>query len=372
MFDLARLRGTMLAVASVALGLVILGAMLRWATDRRPGSFPSMGSKMDVGLLRRAGGRIALAARDRRRDPRSGDNLGVVLGASTMYAAIDPTLLADGDREGPARWLDLCCADATIGDLDRIARLLDRGGLRPSVAVVGINLGMLARSGDLLADDMLVDRPPDAFREPAAVPARKPAGLIGSLGRLARRSGDWLRPNLMKFQQIKNIAMFEWRVATLLGAGAEIDGALEPAPEYWKPPSPWMSAATADFVEWQVREYTRKGWFSADAFGTDSPNARALERLVVGLRRRGARVVLVLLPESTRLRERVPPEAIRRLTALVGALPEGDAPEVVDLRGTITDAWLVDLVHLGPLGREEVTRRLARHLAGPPAIAARR
>jgi hypothetical protein len=105
--------------------------------------------------------------------------------------------------------------------------------------------------------------------------------------------------------------------------------------------------------------------------GPDGPNVRALEGLVVGLRRRGARVVLVLLPESSRLRERVPPEAMRRLSALLGSLAGGDVPELLDLREALDDAVLGDLVHLGVLGREEATRRLARHLAGPFATARR-
>ena len=151
-----------------------------------------------------------------------------------------------------------------------------------------------------------------------------------------------------------------------------VDGAFAPAPDDWTPPAAWTSPATEEFRAWQVREFARKGWFSADAFGPDGANVRALEALVVGLRRRGARVVLVLLPESSRLRERVPPEAMRRLSALLGSLAEGDAPELLDLRAALDDAVLVDLNHLGVPGREEATtRRVARHLPGPPAMARR-
>ncbi len=365
MLDLGRLRGTALALAVVALGLGALLASLRWATDSRPGWFPPIGSKMDIGALHKAGGRVARAARDRRRDPRLGDRLGVVLGSSSMQSALDPTLLAAGIADDPARWLNLCGPDESPLDLARIARLLDRGGLRPSVVVVGINLPAMARPGDLLADAMLADPAPDPRRPTAPGPSRPP-------GQPARRVGDWLRPNYTRFNHIKDRALFEVRVAALLAAGAGIDGVFEPAAEYWTPPPAWLSPATEEFRDWQAREFARKGWFEADAFGQEGPNVRALRDLLVGLRRRGARVVLVLLPELSRLRERVPPEAIRRLSATVDALPEGDAPEVLDLRAALDDAGLVDLVHLGPLGREEVTRRLARHLAGPPAIAVRR
>jgi hypothetical protein len=372
MFDLGRLRGMGLALASVALGLGAFWGTLRWATDCRPEWFPAVPSKMDVTALERAGSRIARAARDGRLGTRGDDRLGVILGSSSMLSALDPALLADGYKEGPARWLNLCGPDENPLDLERIARLLDRAGVRPSV-VVGINLPALARAGDLLADAVPDDPAPIAtlWSEPPRPPSSGAARLLRSLVHLVRDAGGRLRPNFLKFSHIKNLALFEGRVAILLAAGVGIDGAFAPAPDDWTPPATWISPTTEEFCAWQMREYTRKGWFSADAFGPDGPNVRALEGLVVGLRRRGARVVLVLLPESSRLRGRVPPEAMRWLAALLGSLAEGDAPELLDLRAALDDAVLVDLVHLGVLGREEATRRLARHLAGPPATAGR-
>ena len=369
-FDLGRLRGPGLALAAVALGLGGLWAALRWATDCRPGWFPAVPSKMDVSALERAGARIARVARD----GRPGNRLGVVLGSSSMQSALDPARLADGYGEGPARWLNLCGPDESPLDLARIARLLDRAGGRPSVAVVGINLPALASPGDLLSDAIPADPAPYAFRpsSPTRPPASAAARLLRSLDRLARDAGDRLYPNFLKFHHIKNLALFEGRVAILLAAGAGIDGAFAPAPDDWTPPAAWTAPATEEFRDWQAREYARKGWFSADAFGPDGPNVRALEELVVGLRRRGARVVLVLLPESSRLRGRVPPEAMRRLSALLSSLPSDDAPELLDLRAALDDAALVDLVHLAIPGRQEATRRVARLLAAPPRTTSRR
>ncbi len=368
MFDLARLRGTALALASVALGLGISAAALRWATDFRPGWFPSMPSKMDVGALERIGGRVALAARDIGRDPQIGDRLGVILGSSTMQTALQPELLS---VEGEVRWLNLCGPDAGLVDLERVARVLERGGLRPSVAVVGINLGMLAAPGDLMAEAMLADLAPPAWSQLSRPrrPASGPARFFRSLGRLAGDAGDWLRPSFTKIHYLKDLAVFEWRLAAAPGVG--IDAAFAPASDYWTPPPAWADPATDEFRAWQVREYTRKGWFAADAYGPDGPNVRALAGLLARLRRLDSRVVLVLLPEPAGLRERMPAEACRRLTALVAGLPPADAPEVLDLREALGDGDLMDLVHPGPLGREAVTRRVARSLAGPAAVARR-
>ncbi|HEY2159116.1 MAG TPA: hypothetical protein VGH33_26040 [Isosphaeraceae bacterium] len=369
MFDLARLRGTALALASVALGLGISAAALRWAADCRPGWFPSMPSKMDVVALERVGGRVARAARDIRRDPRIGDRLGVILGSSTMQSALEPGLLIVED--GPKRWLNLCGPDASPIDFGRIARLLERGGVRPSVAVVGINVGMLADPGDLMADAMLADPAPPAWSRLSSSrpPASGPARLFRSLGRLAGDAGDWLRPNITKLHYLKDLAAFEWRLAAAPRVG--IDAAFAPASDYWTPPPAWVDPATDEFRAWQVREYARKGWFSADAYGPDGPNVRALADLLARLRRLDSRVVLVLLPEPAGLRARVPAEAGRRLSALVAGLPPADAPEVLDLRDALRDGELMDLVHPGPLGREAVTRRVARLLAGPAAVARR-
>jgi hypothetical protein len=370
MFDLARLRGSALALAWVVLGLGALFATLRWAADHRPGWFPSVPSKMDVGALEKAGRRVARAVRDERHDLGLGDRLGVILGSSTMQSALDPAPLAERFRDGPARWLNLCEPDASPLDLLRIARLLEQGEVRPSVVVVGINLPALAAPGDLLADAMLADPAPNAYRPSS--PAPRPPGLVRRIVGLARDSGDWLRPNFTKVNYLKDRAVFEWRLAAVLGAGAEIDGVFTPASEDWTPPAAWSAPATDEFRDWQAREYTRKGWFAADTYGPDGPNVRALADLLASLRRRGARVVLVLLPEPTCLRERVPAEANHRLSALIAGLAPADAPELLDLREAVDDAQFVDLAHLGPLGRDEVTRRLARSLAAPPAVAARR
>jgi hypothetical protein len=371
MFDLARLRGTALALASVALGLGISAAALRWATDRRPGWFPSIPSKMDVGALERIGGRVARAARDVRGDPRLGERLGVVLGSSTMQSALQPELLTVEGGAGAVRWLNLCGPDAGLVDLERVARLLERAGVRPSIALVGINLGMLADPGDLLSDAMLADPAPPAWAQlsRARPPASGPDRLARSLGRLAEDAGGWLRPNLTKLHYLKDLAAFEWRVAAAPAVG--IEAAFAPASDYWTPPAAWADPATDEFRAWQVREYTRKGWFAADAYSPDGPNVRALADLLIRLRRLGARVVLVLLPEPTGLRERVPAEARRRLSTLIASLPAADAPEVLDLREAVGDRDLTDLVHPGPLGREAVIRRVARLLAGPAEVARR-
>ncbi len=315
----------------------------------------------------RIGGRVALAARDIRSDPRLGGRLGVILGSSTMQTALEPGLLIVED--GPARWLNLCGPDASLVDFERVARLLERGGVRPSVAVVGINVGMLADPGDLMAEAMLADPAPPVWSQlsRARRPATGPARFLGSLGRLAGDAGDWLRPNLTKFNYLKDLAAIEWRLAAAPTMG--IDAAFAPASDYWTPPAAWADPATDEFRAWQIREYARKGWFSADAYGPDGPNVRALTGLLTRLRRLDSRVVLILLPEPAGLRERVPAEAGRRLSAVIAGLP--DAPEVLDLREAVGDGHLMDLVHLGPLGREAVTRRVARLLAGPAAIARR-
>ncbi len=367
MFDLARLRGTALALGSLALALGMFAVALRWATDCRPGWFPSVPSKMDVGALERIGGRAARAALDVRRDSRLGGRLGVILGSSTMQAALEPGLLAV--EGGPARWLNLCGPDAGLVDLERVARVLEGAGVRPSVAVVGINLGMLADPGDLMTEAMLNDPAPPAWSQlvKARPSASGPARFLRSIGRLAGDVGDWLRPNATKLHYLKDLAVFECRLAAAPSVG--IDAAFAPASDYWTPPAAWADPATDEFRAWQVREYTRKGWFSADAYGPGGPSVRALTGLIGRLRRQDARVVLVLLPEAAGLRARMPAEAGRRLSALIAGLP--DAPEVLDLREALGDGELMDLVHPGPLGREAVTRRVARRLAGPAEVARR-
>jgi hypothetical protein len=60
--------------------------------------------------------------------------------------------------------------------------------------------------------------------------------------------------------------------------------------------------------------WRKKGWFDASCFRADGPNVRAAVRVISELRDLGTDVVVVLVPESTRLRIVVPPEASESLT----------------------------------------------------------
>jgi hypothetical protein len=73
--------------------------------------------------------------------------------------------------------------------------------------------------------------------------------------------------------------------------------------------------------------------------------------------------VILLLPERSDLRSRVPAEAMNCLNAtLARGFGDDGPPPSIDLRDAITDDQFHDTLHLNQRGRMETSRRLAEQL----------
>jgi hypothetical protein len=105
-----------------------------------------------------------------------------------------------------------------------------------------------------------------------------------------------------------------------------------------------------------------KGWIEPSCYSADGDNARALIAIIREARARRIKVVILLLPEGSRLRAEVPPEA---MDCLHEALRKGfgtDAPPVFDFRNLLADSSFHDTIHPDRAGRQATTRALAEAL----------
>jgi len=96
-------------------------------------------------------------------------------------------------------------------------------------------------------------------------------------------------------------------------------------------------------LDGQEQYFERLGVFDPMAYTNSSKSLVTLIDLIRRLRNRGAKVLLVLMPEHSRIQRRTPADALRVLHASLERAFPNDTPHFVDLRSSEDDAAFVDL-----------------------------
>jgi hypothetical protein len=112
----------------------------------------------------------------------------------------------------------------------------------------------------------------------------------------------------------------------------------------------------------QMAQWQAFGWFDERLFSTRSAEARAFAAQLDAATRFAPHTLVVLMPESSALRARVPERAGATLQELVAAQA---APSIrlLDLRAALPDTMFHDHVHLNRDGRARLSMLLGEHVA---------
>jgi hypothetical protein len=339
-------------------------------------------STMEGGQEAVAGARIAGALAKTRRDAGHKPDLGVLLGASAVGMDIDPTLLeAERGPTAPARWLSLYANGANASDLRGLSELLFMDGPPTKLLVLGLHPSLLARSDSYLTDPTRIDTRDfwrayeaghltSARQELAAlmlVPMNRWFPERTRIGHQSRVLAAKLKRSLFAALGLGADSLYApdvdpWTVRLLIAderaEGRVADGA--------------RRVAARELQEGPMREglfgeVKDKGWYTAASYSPEGPQSRDLIDTIRAARSRGIEVVILLLPERSDLRSRVPAEAMTCLNETLRRAFEGTgAAPVVDLRDTIADDQFHDTLHLNQKGRAETSRRLAEYLRARP------
>ena len=125
----------------------------------------------------------------------------------------------------------------------------------------------------------------------------------------------------------------------------------------------------------RIREYGLRGYYDPQAFSRSHEQAASLVKLIERLRARRAMVVIVLMPEHSTLRQRVPPEAMAALLDPLTRRFAEEIPLIIDVRDAIPDSGFNDISHLNDAGRALFTPLLAetihRHVPRRPPLMGR-
>lgn len=367
MYDLRRLRGTLIALAGVAAALGGFGLVASSALGGRPRWLPASDSTMDTIRYTTMGGKIAAVARPGAL-PR-GERLGILLGSSSLQCAVDPTRLGPPPDGRPIRWLTLLGEGANGADLRDLGRHLARGGLRPAVLVLAINPSLLARSTEFLSDpssfDLHILREHLTTRHLGLAQRDVEAMLLVPWNRAfpqRTRIGHQIR---LLIQATK------MRVAGAFGLG--FASIYAPAADPWVVPD-WTDRdhAPRSAIPMQMDGWRVRGWLDPASYALDGPNVLALMDLIRDARARGSEVIIVLMPEPSVLRDAMPAAARLTLDRALERHFGPASPRVFDLRDAMDDSEFWDTIHLDPHGKRVFTVRLSRAFRPPERSGAER
>jgi hypothetical protein len=346
MFKLARLKpfgevaGWMIVVGvAVNVALTALNATpaLAWLPKTVTGT----------GFLEESRSRVTQAAEEYRtgRIP-SHQRLATLVGISNMREAIDLSVLSKVVGE---EWRFLGVAGAGFG-MDAIREYADlvlSSDLRPDVAVLGFGLHQLGNA-------------------PPGRGLPKPLGVVGYLSRgnvrqaaIALRDSTWSYARRQDVRVTVEAAALDLRAWLFDRFGVRLPQPIEQSPWREMVRSDWPDHFSDATLRAQEKAYAEYGLFELETYQNSKKNITILLNIIEQFRRQHTKVVLVLLPEHSRLSERIPTQALDVMQRHLRERFAAETPPVLDFRQAVDDAGLVDLPHLNQKGRIEFSRKLA-------------
>jgi len=279
---------------------------------------------------------VAAAAQYRDGDIDRDEPLVLVLGLSSASEGIQlETLRRNVGHD--TRFLALCGAGRNMGEVTRYAGPLLASDVRPDLVVIAIN------------PFHLMDPPP--FKD----------GFVNNLRQtkvIAELTGFWFYLRRADIKHAVDVSILDARHRLFDAFDVRMD---ESGPDPWREIIRMGLMQTSTEADWQakIRQYGLRGYYDPQAYIRSREQAAALIALITEFKARDADIMIVLMPEHSSLRQRIPPEA---MDALLDPLHEAFSdrlPPVIQLREAIPDSGFADISHLNESGRTRLSPLLA-------------
>lgn len=346
--------GVLAIAINVVLSVLAGTPVLRWLPKTVSGN----------GYLEDARARVSEATEEYRAGRlKPGTHLGAFVGISNVRQDINLAVIADG--AGPEwRFIGLAGAGIGIGDVARHAEVLLSSDLRPDLVVLGFGL------------QQLVDTRP----KPGAVNV----GVVEYLRRAdLRNAATGIRNSVWAYSRRQDVSLTTQSAVLMARAslfhlfGVELSQTEENHRSPWREmiKSDWPAHFSANTLHEEEQFFADLGVFDRKTYENSPVAAATLNTLIAQFRDRGAKVVILLMPEHSTLQRRIPQEARALMEArLRQAFPETGL-HLLDFRRSVDDSGFVDLAHLNQEGSLEFSRLLAktmRDLPEKPSLSTRR
>ena len=378
MIKLERYRERLVTMLAALLIALLWGGAAGLLYLQIPHPIRSVWKRMDSRYLQVIGATVARLDAELAAEPRP---FGVILGLSTVRRGIDPRVLGQG---AGLDWINLAVGGGTFSQLAYYSAPLLGSGLHPAVAVLGVHSVWLAESDSPAATRVVPVRfplpkaaldTPELKRLVKRRLERREAARRGPAARVlsplaAALSGRqrWLSMHLNGARLGFKHAVAQARLQLLPTFGVDLRIIYpQPGRDPWETPKAFDRPSAKEGNLARLAELWRQlGWFTASAYRSSNHEVAQLRALVAALKRRGATVVVALMPEPPNYRHRFPIEARILLLETLGSIPD---IEIIDHWGALDDDGLFfDRMHLNESGRAAYSSLLAKRLA--PIVAA--
>lgn len=276
-----------------------------------------------------------------------GEQLCAIVGLSNVREAV-PLKVVSEEAGLACRYLGLGAAGGGMPDVVPQARLLLESELRPDLVLLGIG-----------PHQLLDTRPkPNALQMSFLESLRK--GDFRNAA-IAIRNDSWFFARRNDISITLENHLLDARAALFRAFGVHLQEAAADRRSPWREMIRTIFAE--HFSEATLREeeqfFQGLGAFDRETYTNATKAPTILIQLVRDFRAHGAVVVVVLMPENSRLRQRMPPNVLEVVSMPLHRAFGEDMPPILDLRDAVEDSGFVDLAHLNPAGSA-----LCGHLIG--------
>jgi hypothetical protein len=341
MVDRRKLRLVLSLALTAAVTVGVLNAVLVVTLGPKPAWLVPRQQPMGIDEIEIAERRLAGLLQFSESDPAVAVPLVVYVGMSTAREGLDPLLL-EREIEGTQRVFGITGSGPGMDQLTQITMPLRRSRVRPALVV-------LCLDPEWLVGHPTADPPPSINPVPPLVEGRWSDAVERLLW------WNWLARNRDYVDSAVRARLLSVRAAV---------GGISPS-DPWEPPAllGYPEHATTQYLRRQAEAFEGYGWFDPAAYARHAPaQAQALLDLIQQLEQQGSDVVVVLMPEQTSLRERIPPVAEQLLSSAFDESSRVARPAILDFRASLPDVMFSDLGHANLAGRRELTRLLAASL----------
>ncbi len=368
MIALERTRGILIAAAIVGAGLLADRLTIQATSPWWPDSLRNDWARCRVYFREMAAPRLAGLEG---RAPSDGRPLGLFVGSSTLEYDVDTEAVGSMIEPG-LRWVSMISYAATTAETNLMTELALRGGLQPRVVVVTTEVRRLARSPSYRypgLDDKTSLDPSPVLASLRTGQWRSAASAAASLASNAYHAA---LPGRLRAASYNKAWGSTARLRLLESLDQPLAAIFEPDPDPWTyrgTPGQPADQPPPDLDARQLREIrddlVASGAFDASLYDLDRPAARSLVSAVRRARESGARVVVLVLPDSRFVLDRTPPAGLRAMEQISDELRQIGGVEVHAFRDAIPDRYFRDANHLSPEGKRLFTRafreRWVRH-----------
>ena len=265
------------------------------------------------------------------------------LGMSTAAEGIEPKLLADPDSFYGTRVVGLCGIGGSMDRFRSVAEPLFRYNIRPQLTLLCIHTAWLLGHPS--------KTPPSSLSLLEAIRSRNVQEFRNRLSWHA-----WIRKNRTSINHAIRTLLFALRIRLDI-----IPADRDP----WEAPARHGFAVHAqpDFLRSLYASYQGYGWFDANSYALQQQSqAETLRNLIKELQKRGSKVVIVLMPEQSEIRNRIPADARDFLEQTLATEVDGAVLPIWKFVDAIPDEMFSDYFHMNDAGRFEFSTQLANRL----------